>query len=133
MKLKIELEKTYANLEAKNELLINQMSRNFGKTQQDLPNFKLPEIVQNKGAAGRQALMGMQTDILGMDALYEAGMTQGQLDTGKGGGILKKTLSSATKSYGPKHTRPVKNKLAQIDEEGAYQADPPPISEDDLN
>jgi IQ domain-containing protein H len=32
MKLKIELEKTFANLEAKNELLINQMCRNFGKT-----------------------------------------------------------------------------------------------------
>jgi len=34
-----------------------------------------------------------------MDALYEAGMTSGQLETGKGAGILKKTLASATKSY----------------------------------
>ena len=28
----------------KNELLMNAMMKNFGKTQQDLPNFKLPEI-----------------------------------------------------------------------------------------
>jgi hypothetical protein len=30
--LKIELERTFANLERKNEMLINAMSKNFGKT-----------------------------------------------------------------------------------------------------
>jgi len=43
-KLKSDLEKTFASLEAKNELLINAMMKNFGRTQQSLPNFKLPEI-----------------------------------------------------------------------------------------
>jgi hypothetical protein len=30
MKLKMELEKTYKSLEEKNDLLVNQMCRNFG-------------------------------------------------------------------------------------------------------
>ena len=30
--LKTELERTFANLEQKNELLINAMTKNFGKT-----------------------------------------------------------------------------------------------------
>ena len=54
-KLKFELEKTYANLEAKNEILINSMTKNFGKTQQDLPNFKLPNVETN----ARPAIMGV--------------------------------------------------------------------------
>ena len=33
MRLKIELEKTFANLEKKNEMLVNAMAKNFGKTQ----------------------------------------------------------------------------------------------------
>ena len=44
LNLKQELEKTFASLEIKNEMLINAMSKNFGKTHQDLPNFKLPEV-----------------------------------------------------------------------------------------
>ena len=66
-KLKVELEKTFESLERKNELLVNSMSMNFGATQQDLPNFRLPEIVSVRGAVGKKSLMGMQTDILGMD------------------------------------------------------------------
>jgi len=42
--LKIELEKTFESLELKNEMLINAMTKNFGKTHQDLPNFKLPPL-----------------------------------------------------------------------------------------
>jgi len=42
LKLKIELEKTFESLEKKNEILVNSMSMNFGATQQDLPNFRLP-------------------------------------------------------------------------------------------
>jgi hypothetical protein len=50
-KLKSELEKIYENLERKNELLMNAMMKDFGRTQQDLPNFKLPEIqTQKKGS-----------------------------------------------------------------------------------
>jgi hypothetical protein len=44
-RLKQELEKTFANLEQKNELLVSSMQKNFGKTHQDLPNFRLPNIV----------------------------------------------------------------------------------------
>lgn len=42
--LKYELEKTFQSLEKKNEMLINAMTKNFGKTHQDLQNFKLPAI-----------------------------------------------------------------------------------------
>lgn len=69
MKLKVELEKTFANLEKKNELLINSMAKNFGKTQQDLPNFRLPAIgpqVDNKGMA----------DPFDFNSLYESALNQ---------------------------------------------------------
>ena len=46
-KLKGELERIYDNLEKKNEMLMGAMMKNFGKTQQDLPNFKLPDIHQS--------------------------------------------------------------------------------------
>lgn len=49
MRLKQELEKTFTNLEQKNELLVACMQKNFGKTHQELPNFRLPHI---EGAAG---------------------------------------------------------------------------------
>ena len=88
MKLKTELEKTYESLEKKNELLVNSMSMNFGATQQDLPNFKLPEIVQVRGAVGKKTLMGMQTDILGMDQLYGAAIDKRKLLVPKGANIL---------------------------------------------
>ncbi len=58
LKLKIELEKTFESLEKKNEILVNSMSMNFGATQQQLPNFKLPDIVEAKGAVGKRTLMG---------------------------------------------------------------------------
>ena len=77
MKLKFELEKTYKSLEEKNELLIAQMCKNFGNTQQNLPNFKLPAIVTDKGFQGKQSLMGMQTDVLGSDVVYQAGLGSG--------------------------------------------------------
>ena len=43
-KLKSELERIYDSLEKKNELLMAAMMKNFGRTQQELPNFKLPDI-----------------------------------------------------------------------------------------
>jgi hypothetical protein len=48
--LKTELEKTFQNLEGKNELLIASMQKNFGKTHQDLVNFRLPPVVEAQGA-----------------------------------------------------------------------------------
>jgi hypothetical protein len=56
-KLKTELEKTYESLEKKNELLMNAMMKDFGKTQQELPNFKLPDIPQ--GSAKKPSLFEM--------------------------------------------------------------------------
>lgn len=50
----------------------------------------------------------------------------------KSAGILKRTLTSVQKSYGPKHTKPVpKKRLAVINESGLE--DPPPITEDDID
>jgi len=58
-KLKQELEKIYESLESKNDLLMTQMMKNFGKTSQDLPNFKLPDIPSN--GMKRTSLFEMQT------------------------------------------------------------------------
>jgi len=50
----------------------------------------------------------------------------------KSAGILKRTLTSVTKNYGPKHTKPVpRRRLAPIIENGSE--DPPPITEDDID
>jgi hypothetical protein len=68
--LKMELEKTFQNLEGKNELLIASMQKNFGKTHQDLVNFRLPPVVEAQGAQGRKSLIAKQTDILGTAELY---------------------------------------------------------------
>lgn len=43
-KFKSDLERIHESLEKKNEMLMNAMMKNFGRTQQDLPNFKLPDI-----------------------------------------------------------------------------------------
>ena len=50
----------------------------------------------------------------------------------KSAGIYKRTLTSVTKSYAPKHTKPVgrKGRLPVISES---IEDPPPITEDDID
>jgi len=95
-RLKQELEKTFANLEQKNEILVSSMQKNFGKTHQDLPNFRLPNIVVQK-----RAMMEKQSDVLGPQEMYAYTPHPGLLEipNDKSGGILKKTLSSVTKSY----------------------------------
>ena len=80
MKLKIELEKTFESLERKNEILVGSMTKNFGKTQQDLPNFKMPEALEVKGSVGRANLMGKQTDVLGLESLYGAAIDKRELE-----------------------------------------------------
>jgi hypothetical protein len=50
-KFKTDLERVHESLEKKSELLMAAMMRNFGRTQQDLPNFHLPEIQQSKAQA----------------------------------------------------------------------------------
>ena len=67
MRLKVELEKTFANLEKKNEMLVNAMAKNFGKTQQDLPNFRLPAI-------GPVAVSGGLADPFNFNSLYESAL-----------------------------------------------------------
>jgi hypothetical protein len=59
-------------------------------------------------------------------------------DTTGGAGILKQTITQATKSYQPKHIMALKKKAAAA--RGAMQhsgamglEDPPPITEDDIN
>ena len=137
IKLKVELERTYESLEKKNEILVNSMAMNFGTTHQDLPNFKLPEIVTVKGTVGQKSLMRKQTDILGMNELYGAAIDKQHLMVSNGANILQKPLSKATKSYQPRRgTRqrplpPFKNTQAMNDM--GYLNDPPPISEDAIN
>ena len=75
--------------------------------------------------------MGMQTDVLGSDVVYQAGLCAGQIDTKRGAGILKKTLTRATKSYQPKYTKPVKPFRER--EEGNFIPATKPIKEGDLN
>lgn len=86
--LKFELEKTFNSLERKNEMLINAMTKNFGKTHQDLPNFKLPAIYNS---SKKQALFALQPDneeidnmVIGPDTILKS----------KGAGILKPTASN---------------------------------------
>lgn len=88
------------SLQEKNEILVSQMCKNFGQTQQKLPNFQLPPIYKDRGFQGQQPLLGVQTDILDNDLVQQAGMaTAGQLSLKKGAGILKKNLTHVTKSY----------------------------------
>ena len=117
LKLKHELEKTFESLEKKNEILVSSMSKNFGKTQQELPNFKMPVDIVAKGSVGRQSLMGLQTDILNIDSIFGAAIDQRELDVGQGAGNLKQPLSKATKSYKPKRSHKVPN-LKQTYEKG---------------
>lgn len=64
------MEKIYDSLEKKNELLIGQMMKNFGRTQQDLPNFKLPDIPSN---AKRPTLFEMQSSTEEVSAAFNQG------------------------------------------------------------
>jgi len=50
----------------------------------------------------------------------------------KGAGILKKTLTQATKSYGPKHTKTVRP-IKLHEDEGFLLPMAKPIKEGDLN
>ena len=70
LQLKQELEKTFKNLEIKNELLISSMQKNFGQTHQQLQNFKLPPVLEAQGAQGRKSLIAKQTDVMGTAELY---------------------------------------------------------------
>ena len=54
-----DIAETYESLDKKNQILVSSMSKNFGKTQQDLPNFKMPELIEARGSVGRPTLMGM--------------------------------------------------------------------------
>ena len=101
--LKFELEKTFESLEKKNELLINAMTKNFGKTHQDLPNFHLPPI---QNTSKKQSLFALQSDPTN---LYPVQLGPDNLLKAKGAGILRPTASNnnkngpykAKKSLGP--------------------------------
>lgn len=134
--LKFELEKTFSSLERKNDMLINAMTKNFGKTHQDLPNFRLPAI---QNTSKKQSLFALQPEpedvgsMLGPDSLLKA----------KGAGILKPTASNANKN-GPykakkslggvmraRQLRDFRHKKYLEEQEDLQN--PPPISEEDIN
>ena len=128
-KLKGELERIYDNLEKKNEMLMGAMMKNFGKTQQDLPNFKLPDIHQSDSK--RAAMKDMSPPF------EDSQKAQG----GGGTGILKQRTVRA--SYTAKRSLGglYKNKKWRMIEKNPEAAaamleasnDPPPITEDDIN
>jgi hypothetical protein len=76
--------------------------------------------------------MGMQTDVLGSEVIFEAGLGSGQLETKKGAGILKKTLTQATKSYQPKYMKPIKPPKVKDDDQYMIPM-AKPIKEGNLN
>jgi hypothetical protein len=125
-KLKGELERIYENLESKNGLLMSAMMKNFGRTQQDLPNFKLPDIHQS---ASKRIAENYE------DSLYPPKQATG------GTGILKQR--SVRASYTAKRSLGglYKNKKWRMMEKNPDAAaamleatnDPPPITEDDIN
>jgi hypothetical protein len=89
--------------------------------------------VEAQGAQGRKSLIAKQTDVLGNAELYSQTPHPAllEINNDKSAGILKKTLTSVTKSYQPKHTKQVPRKrLAPIAE---TMEDPPPITEDDID
>lgn len=134
--LKFELEKTFESLEQKNEMLINAMTKNFGKTHQDLPNFKLPAI---SNTSKKQSLFALQHEHDDFGNLPEA---NNQLKA-KSAGILRPTASNANKggpykakkAFAPlmkaKHQREQRHRQFLDNQEEMFN--PPPISEEDIN
>jgi len=76
--------------------------------------------------------MEKQTDVLGQQEMYAFTPHPGLLEiqNDKSAGILKKTLSSVTKSYQAKHGKTVRKYLPPLPE---FTEEPPPITEDDIN
>ena len=72
-------------------MLINAMTKNFGKTHQDLPNFRLPAI---QNTSKKQSLFALQPEpddygnLIPLDNALKA----------KGAGILKPTASNNNKN-----------------------------------
>lgn len=120
-KFKSDLERIHESLEKKNEMLMNAMMKNFGRTQQDLPNFKLPEIASPYKNSPIQEPPSLQV--------------QGKT----GPGILKQRTVRA--SYTAKRPQVYKNKKWRMLERNPEAAaamleannDPSPITEDDIN
>ena len=83
----MELERTFESLERKNEMLINAMTKNFGKTHQDLPNFKLPPI---QNTSKKQIMFSLQPKS------DDFGNIEGPSNAlkAKGAGILRPTASN---------------------------------------
>lgn len=97
--LKTELEVTFSSLERKNEMLINAMTKNFGKTHQDLPNFRLPPVSNTSKKTTLFALPPPEEII--SDIVAEP------FPRGKNAGILKPTASRPgvkQGSYKPKRS-----------------------------
>ena len=135
--LKSELEKTFESLEMKNEMLINAMTKNFGKTHQDLPNFRLPAI---QNTSKKQSMFALQPE---QDSFGDIQGPSNALKA-KGAGILRPTASNQNKAGAPYKAkkslgsvmrmgrmRDAKNK--QLLEDQDDMQNPPPISEEDIN
>lgn len=106
---------------------MNQMMKNFGKTQQDLPNFKLPDIPSQ--GMKRPSLFEMQTPPQDMSTNQAKGTNILKPPGGKWAGrqayTAKKSLGGIFKSKKWKAQGP-------MDPMGGVN-DPPPINEEDIN
>ena len=117
-------------------MLINAMTKNFGKTHQDLPNFKLPAI---QNASKKQTMFALQPETTDFGSIPAANT---QLKS-KGAGILKPTASNENKNGPYKAKKSLGNvmrarviqdkKHKKMIEEMDDVNNPPPISEDDIN
>lgn len=119
-------------------MLVNAITKNFGKTYQDLPNFSLPPI---QNISKKQILFALKPS-----EDEDAGVMippDYKLKT-KGAGILKPTMLShnkvigeykAKKSLGDvmqgRRQREIRHKHQLEEQEDLMN--PPPISEDDIN
>jgi hypothetical protein len=135
-KLKSEFERVYESLEKKNELLMAAMMKNFGRTQQELPNFRLPEISQS---ASKRQLMD-QSPL----QQYDGGdnmLLNPHSQVKQGTGILKQRSVRASYTAKRSNGHIYKNKKWRMLERNPEAAaamleasnDPPPITEDDIN
>lgn len=113
------------------------MMKNFGKTSQDLPNFKLPDIPSN--GMKRTSLFEMQSPPENIQSSSAIMMNSGSQFQSKVAGIIKQGRWSGRASYTAKKSlggifkskKWKQNPTTLEPISGA--SDPPPISEDDIN
>lgn len=136
-KFKTETERIYESLDSKVQLLMNAMMKNFGKTQQELPNFRLPDI----HASGSKKNLYEMNNSPGLYGGDDSFMMEKKAAATGGTGILKQRSVRASYTAKRPQGKLYKNKKWRMLEKNPEAAaalleannDPPPITEDDIN